>query len=524
MDLFFSAVSAASEVAANTGGVVAWARAQFAMTIIFHFIFVPITLGMSVLVAIMLTMYYKTGKEEWRQTTKFWQKLLAINVAIGIATGIIHEFEFGTNWSNYSWVMGDVFGAPLAIEGIFAFFMEASFGVVSLFGWKRVSKKFHLFSTWMFAIGTNLSGLWIIVANSFMQHPSGFKLNIETARAEMVDFSKVALQPKAIDTFLHQISSAYMVSATFMITISAYYLLRKKHINFAKRSIAVGITFALLNSYFLFLVGDMQASTVTNMQPTKMAAAEGLFNGEEGAPIMMGILNPSIKIGDKDKTAVLGIPFPKMLSLLGKHSLNAFIPGINDLVYGNEKYGILPAKELIKRGKTAINAMYAYHKAKKENNKEEMKKQKEIFDKHSKYFGYGHLEKPEKIIPPIGTVFYSFHIMVGLGTFFMLFFLIMYIKLRKNTILENKLFLKVAYITLWLAFIATFTGWTMAEVGRQPWTVFGVLPTGKSATPIHLTNVKATFFIFLTLFVILGFAEFKMMIKQIKLGPNEEDH
>ena len=517
MEHFLATVTA--DTVANVSGVVAWARAQFAMTIIFHFLFVPITLGMSILVAIMHTIYYKTGKEEWKKTTRFWQKLLAINVAIGIATGIIHEFEFGTNWSNYSWVMGDVFGAPLAIEGIFAFFMEASFGVVSLFGWKRVGKKFHLFSTWMFGIGTNLSGLWIIVANSFMQHPSGYKLNIETARAEMVDFSQVALQSKAIDTFLHQISSAYMLSATFVITISAYYLLRKKHIIFAKRSIAVGITFALLNAYFLFLVGDMQASTVTKMQPTKMAAAEGLFEGEEGAPIMIGILNPSKKPGD-NQTAVWGIPFPKMLSFLGKHSLNAFIPGINDLINGNEKYGILPAKELIKKGKVAIDAMYAYHKAKKEGNKQEMKKQKEIFEKHSKYFGYGHLDKPEKIIPPVGIVFYSFHIMVGVGSFFMLFFLIMYFKMLKNKITENKLFLKVMYITLWLSYLATITGWTMAEVGRQPWTVFGVLPTSKSATPIHLTNVKATFFIFLTLFVILGFAELKMMLKQIKDGPD----
>ena len=521
MEHFIATV--ATDAVANVSSVVNWARAQFAMTIIFHFLFVPITLGMSVLVAIMQTMYYKTGKKEWKDTTKFWQKLLAINVAIGIATGIIHEFEFGTNWSNYSWVMGDVFGAPLAIEGIFAFFMEASFGVVSLFGWKRVGKKFHLFSTWMFAIGTNLSGLWIIVANSFMQHPSGYKLNIETARAEMVDFSRIALQPKAVDTFLHQMSSAYMLSATFMIAISAYYILRKRHITFAKRSIAVGITFALLNAYFLFLVGDMQAATVTNMQPTKMAAAEGLFKGEEGASIMIGMLNPSIKIGDNDKTAVWGIPFLKGLSLLGKHSLNAFVPGINDLVYGNEKYGILPAKELIKRGKVAIDAMYGYHAAKKTKNTSEMKRQKDIFEKHSKYFGYGHLKNEKDIIPPISIVFYSFHIMVGIGSFFMLFFLIMYIKVRKNQILENKLFLRILSITLWLAYIGIVTGWAMAEVGRQPWTVFGVLPTSKSATPIHLTNVKATFFIFLILFVILGFAELKMMLKQIKLGPDSHE-
>lgn len=520
MEYILATIATTADSVASVASGVNWARAQFAMTIAFHFLFVPITLGMSVLVGIMETMYYKTGKKEWLDATKFWQKLLAINIAIGIATGIIHEFEFGTNWSNYSWVMGDVFGAPLAVEGIFAFFMEASFGVVSIFGWRRVGKKFHLFSTWMLAIGTNLSGLWIIVANSFMQHPTGYKLSIETARAEMTDFSHVALQPKVIDTFLHQMSSAYMLSATFMITISAYYILRAKHIAFAKRSIAVAISFALINAYFLFLLGDMQAATVTNMQPTKMAAAEGLFTGKESAPIVVGILNPSKKIGDTEKTEVWGIPLPNLLSLLGKHSFDAFIPGINDLVYGNEKYGILPAKELMRRGKLAINAMYAYHAAKKDKNKEEMNKQKEIFEKYSKYFGYGHLDKPEQIIPSIPTIFYSFHIMVGIGSFFMIFFVIMYIKVRKNTILNSKLYLRISYTTLWMSYIATMMGWVMAEVGRQPWTVFGVLPTSKSATPIHLGNVQATFFIFLTLFVILGFAEIKMIIKQIKLGPD----
>ncbi|MBN2693966.1 cytochrome ubiquinol oxidase subunit I [bacterium] len=500
-----------------------WARAQFAMTIFFHFLFVPITLGMTVLVAIMESLYYKTGKEEWKKATKFWQLLLAINFAIGLATGIIHEFEFGTNWSNYSWVMGDVFGAPLAVEGIFAFFIEASFGVVSIFGWKRVSKKFHLFSTWMLAIGTNLSGFWIIVANSFMQHPTGYKLNIETARAEMTSFAEVALQPKAIDTFLHQISSSYLLGATFMITIAAYYLLKKRDIAFAKRSMAVAIPFALMNAYFLFLVGDMQAATVTQMQPTKIAAAEGLFEGMEGAPIVIGILNPNKKPGDA-QTAVWGIPFPKLLSILGKHSMNAFVPGIQDLIEGNEKYGILPAAELIRRGKVAINAMNEYHKAKEEKNEQLMAENRKIFDQHSKYFGYGHLQKPEDIIPPIGVTFYTFHIMVGLGTFFMLFFVILYIRLMKGKIADGKLWLKISLFTLLMSYVATFAGWGMAEVGRQPWTVFGLLPTIKSATPIHLTNVQMTFFIFLILLGTLTFAEIKMMLKQIKLGPNKPEN
>jgi len=507
--------------------VVDWARSQFAMTIFFHFIFVPITLGTTFIVAFMETISYKAYKnndikkaEDWKRTAKFWQTLLAINFAIGIATGIIHEFEFGTNWSNYSWMMGDVFGAPLAIEGVMAFFMEASFAVVSFFGWKRATKKFHLFSTWMLAIGTNLSGLWIIVANSFMQHPTGFKLNIDTARAEMVDFTRIVFQPKAMDTFLHQISSAYFLSATFVVTISVYYLLRNRDVVFAKKSLAVAIPFAVITSFFLFLVGDMQASTVTNMQPTKMAVAEGLFEGEKGAPIIVGILNPNKKMGD-DKTAVWGIPFPHGLSFLGKHSWNAFVPGMEDLVKGNKEYGITPAAELIRKGKIAITAMKAYHKAKKEKNQEEMAKQKVIFDKYSKYFGYGHLQKPEDILPPVAPVFYSFHVMVGLGTFYMMFFPFLYFLLRKNRITKSKLILRIASWTLLMSYISLFAGWAMAEMGRQPWTVFGVLPTTKSATPIHLTNVKLSFFIFLIIFVILGIAEAKLMLKQIKAGPKD---
>lgn len=499
--------------------MIGWARAQFAMTIFFHFLFVPITLGLTVLVAIMETMYYKTGKEEWRKTTRFWQILLAINFAIGLATGIIHEFEFGTNWSNYSWVMGDVFGAPLAVEGIFAFFMEASFGVVSIFGWKRVSKKFHLFSTWMLAIGTNLSGFWIIVANSFMQHPAGYTFNIETARAEMTSFAEIALQDKVIDTFLHQMSSAYLLGATFMITISAYYLLKGKHLAFAKRSMAVAVSFALINSYFLFIVGDMQAATVTQMQPTKIAAAEGLYEGEKGAPIIIGILNPN-KTAENNETAVWGIPFPKLLSLLGKHSLDAFVPGIKDLIYGNQEHGILPAAELISRGKVAINAMNEYHKAKKAKDTIAMAEHKKVFEENSKYFGYGHLKKPEDIMPNIPIVFYAFKIMVGLGSFFMIFYVILYLRLLKNKITLGKLWLRLAFVSLWLSYIATMAGWAMAEVGRQPWTVFGILPTIKSTTPIHLTNVTMTFFLFLTLFIVLGVAEVKMIIKQIKLGPD----
>ena len=260
-----------------------WSRAQFALTAIYHWIFVPLTLGLSFIIAIMESIYVRTGKEEWKRITQFWMKLFGINFAIGIATGIILEFEFGTNWSNYSWYVGDIFGAPLAIEGIMSFFLESTFIAIMFFGWEKVSKKFHLLSSWLVAIGSNLSALWILVANAWMQSPVGMHFNPETARSEMLNFWEVLFSPVAINKFLHTVTSAYVLAALFVIAVSAWYLLKKRNLMLAKKSMVIAATFGLLASLFLAITGDGSAYQVAQKQPAKLAAMEGLYHGKTQA-------------------------------------------------------------------------------------------------------------------------------------------------------------------------------------------------------------------------------------------------
>ena len=515
-----------------------WARAQFAMTALFHFFFVPFTLGMSFVVAFFETIYVKTGKKEWREITQFWQLIFGINFAIGLSTGIIHEFEFGTNWSTYSWVVGDLFGAPLAVEGIVAFFMEATFAAISFFGWKRVSKGVHLASSWLLAIGSNLSALWILIANGFMQHPSSeFGIyNIDTARMEMVDFFKLITQPVAQVKFLHVVSSGYTLASIFVLGISSLYLLKGKHIDFAKKSAAVAAAFGLVSSIFVAVIGDEHAYEVTNTQPTKIAAAEGLIVGEKGAPIVAIGIPKYVSVEEmKNKennegTFAFEIPLPSMLSLLGKRDSNAFVPGLKDLVYGNDEYGIWSFEKLREEGKKAINALHAYHEAKKSGDVAAMEEAKKEFYEvvaevdgvkvtRADLMGYGYLTDPGKLYPPVAPVFYSFHIMVGLGFWFILLFILAYVSILKDTFVNNALVQKLAVISVPLPWVATSFGWMTAELGRQPWTVFGVLPTAQSVTPVALQSVQATFFMFLTAFVILGIAELKMLFTVVKNGP-----
>src|ERR1035437_7762433 len=271
--------------------LVDWSRGQFALTAFYHWLFVPLTLGITFLLAIMETIYYKTGNPQWKKITRFWMKLFGINFAIGIATGIILEFQFGTNWSYYSWFVGDIFGAPLAIEGIMAFFMESTFIAVMFFGWDRVSKRYHLLSTWLTAIGANLSALWILVANAWMQNPVGMKFNPDTARNEMVNFWDVFLSPLAINKFLHTISSGFVLAGVFIIGVSAWYLLKKREVVFAKKSILVAAIFGFISSLFLVITGDGSARIDAHKQPMKLAAMEGLYQGKNGAGLVaFGIL------------------------------------------------------------------------------------------------------------------------------------------------------------------------------------------------------------------------------------------
>ncbi|MEG0162346.1 MAG: cytochrome ubiquinol oxidase subunit I, partial [Mucinivorans sp.] len=295
--------------------VIDWSRAMFALTAIYHWLFVPLTLGLSFIIAFMETKYVRTGDEFWRRTTKFWMRLFGVNFAIGVATGLILEFEFGTNWSNYSYFVGDIFGAPLAIEGIFAFFMESTFIAIMFFGWNKVGKKTHLLATWLTAVGANLSALWILVANAWMQSPVGMQFNPATARNEMVDFWAVVFSPVAINKFFHTVTSAFVLASIFVIGVSAWYLIRKRETQMAIKSIRIAAIFGLLSSVCVIWTGDGSAVQVARVQPMKLAAMEGLYEGRTHAPL----------------TIIPGIEIPSGLSWLSYRSGDAYVAGINNM-------------------------------------------------------------------------------------------------------------------------------------------------------------------------------------------------
>lgn len=494
-------------------------RAQFALTALYHWLFVPLTLGLSFIVAIMETIYVKTGNEEWKKITRFWMTLFGINFAIGVATGIIMEFEFGTNWSNYSWIVGDIFGAPLAIEGLMAFFMESTFFAIMFFGWNKVSKKAHLISTWLVAIGSNLSALWILVANGWMQNPVGMEFNVDTARFEMKNFLDVVFNPIAVSKFLHTISSGYVMGSLFVVGISSWYLLKKRDVLFAKRSIVVAASFGLLTSLFLIFTGDEAAHQIALKQPTKLAAMEGLYDGARREGIVaIGQLNTKKKIGDKQDEFLWSIKIPYALSFLGYRDINAFVPGVDDLVYGNKKIGIEPASEKLAKGKIALNALRNYKNAKKSHDMEKAEASLKIFRKYEKYLGYGYLKDPKSIIPPIAITFYSFHIMVGLGTWFLLLFVLLLYFTSTGKIEKKRVVLWAGLFTIPLGYLAGEVGWIVAEVGRQPWAIQGMLPTGVATSQLDSSSVMITIGLFAVLFTSLLIAEIKIMLSQIKIG------
>ena len=505
--------------------LVDWSRAQFALTALYHWIFVPLTLGLTFLVAIMETIYVKTGDEWWKKTTRFWMGLLAINFAIGLATGIIMEFEFGTNWSNYSWIVGDIFGAPLAIEGLMAFFMESTFFAVMFFGWDKVSKRFHLLSTWLVAIGSNLSALWILVANGWMQHPVGMHFNPDTARNEMSDFWAVLFNPNAYSKFLHTISSGYVLASLFVIAVSSWYLLRKREIQFARRSIVVAASFGLIVSLFNLTTGDDSARHVAQDQPMKLAAMEGLYRGTPGAEIVtFGILNPKKKLGDDQKPFLFKVAIPDGLSVLSYHRLDAYIPGIYELVYGDKTHHIMSAKEKMARGREAVTALSAYKEAKASGDQAAKEKALKAFEANSAYLGYGYLQKPEQVVPSVSVTFYAFHTMVGFGVWFILLFIIVLYLSMTHSLQRKRWVLWAGVLSLPLGYIAQEAGWIVAEAGRQPWAIQDMLPVGMATSHIATHSVMLTFWMFAVLFTALLIAEVKIMTTQIKIGPEGEDH
>jgi cytochrome bd ubiquinol oxidase subunit I len=508
--------------------LVNWSRGQFALTAIYHWIFVPLTLGLSFIIAIMETLYVRTGNEEWKKITRFWMTLFGINFAIGIATGIILEFEFGTNWSNYSWFVGDIFGAPLAIEGIMAFFLESTFVAVMFFGWNKVSRKSHLVSTWLVAFGSNLSALWILVANAWMQKPVGMHFNPDTARNEMLNFWEVFLSPVAITKFMHTITSGYVLAAIFVVGISSWYLLKRREIHLAKRSILVAAVFGLISSLMLIYTGDRSARQIIHAQPVKFAALEGLYNGQQGAGLVaIGVM--STAPGDTNSRNVKDFSFrieiPNFLSYMAYGHFDAFVPGINDLVDGNPEHGIISVAEKIDRGKFARESLaqlktardngdsVTYNQLKDRFNSEEFK------NDYFQYFGYGFLNNPNSVIPSVPVTFYSFHMMVGLGFYFLLLLFLVLLSLFRNTIENKRFLLRLSVFTIPLAYLASESGWVLAEMGRQPWAIQDLLPTVAAISHINTTSVQITFFLFAVLFTALLIAELSIMFKQIKNGP-----
>jgi len=504
-------------------GLVDWSRAQFALTAMYHWIFVPLTLGLAFIVAIMESIYVKTGDEQWKKTTKFWMKLFGINFAIGVATGIILEFEFGTNWSNYSWFVGDIFGAPLAVEGIMAFFMESTFIAIMFFGWNKVSKKIHLMSSWLVAFGANLSALWILVANAWMQNPVGMKFNPDTARNEMQNFWDVLLSPTAINKFLHTITSGYVLAAIFVVGVSAWFLLKRKEVVFAKKSMVVAATFGLLSTIFLVGTGDESARHMAKIQPMKFAAMEALYDGQTNAPLIaIGIMEkPQDPNNPHPREFYYKIEIPNALSYMAFLSPRAFVPGINDLVNGNAKQGIPSIYEKIRQGKIAIQALKEYKAAQKINDEELAAEQLALFEKHYKYFGYGYYDNPIDLIPSVPLSFYSFHIMVILGAHFGILFIVILFLLYRKKLEQRRWVLYVALWTIPLAYIASQAGWIVAEVGRQPWVIQDLMPTLSAVSQIDKSSVQITFWLFALTFTALLIAEIKIMLSQIKKGPKD---
>ncbi|HUX55630.1 MAG TPA: cytochrome ubiquinol oxidase subunit I [Bacteroidales bacterium] len=508
--------------------LVDWSRAQFALTAIYHWLFVPLTLGLSFILAIMETIYYKTGKEEWKRITRFWMTLFGINFAIGVATGIILEFEFGTNWSNYSWFVGDIFGAPLAIEGILAFFLESTFVAVMFFGWNKVSKKFHLISTWLVAIGGSLSAVWILVANAWMQNPVGMIFNPETARNEMVDFWAILFNQVAVDKFLHTISSSFLLASMFVLSISSWFLIRKREMFLAKRSILIAGVFGLLSSLMAAYTGDESARTISEVQPVKFAAMEALYDGKSNAGLVaIGLLKDSEKmIGEKSvKDFIFKIEIPDLLSVLTAGDKDGYVQGINDHVSGNENKGIMSVSDKKLRGQYASDILLDFKNGKMNYSSEQLDSINSIFrDKnfqkdYFRYFGYSSINNPEDVIPNVPITFYSFHLMVMLGFLFILIFAMALYFLFKGKISENKWFLWIALLSMPLPYIASELGWILTEVGRQPWIIQDLMPVSKAVSNISSGSVITTFILFAVLFTVLLISEVSIMVRQIKTGP-----
>lgn len=510
--------------------VVDWSRLQFAMTAIFHWLFVPLTLGLSVIVAVMESIYLKTGSHKWQSTTKFWMTLLGINFAIGVATGIILEFEFGTNWSNYSWFVGDIFGAPLAIEGILAFFIEATFGAVMFFGWNKVSPRFHLLSTWLTAIGASISALWILVANAWMQYPVGMEFDPAQMRNVMDNFWAL-FSGVAINKFFHSVFSGWALSGVFVIGVSCYFLWKKSNTDFAIRSIKAGGWIGLAGLILCMITGDGSAVEVARTQPMKLAAMEGLYEGREGQDLVaLGIVNPDKTYDNSEDPYLFEISIPKGLSILARHDMDAFVPGINDIVNGfdineaGDTINTIGYEERIIRGRNAQQALRNYGEAMHTGDEMAMQNALDALQPDYPYFGYGYFDTPGDAIPPIALTFYSFRVMVMLGSYFLLFYIVVLFLVykRENMLSRTKWLQLIAMISVPFMWVCSEAGWIVAEVGRQPWTVQDLLPTCAAISEIPTSSVIITFWMFAIIFTLLLAAEVSIMINWVMKSSHKD--
>lgn len=507
-----------------------WARAQFALTAIYHWLFVPLTLGLAVIMGIAETVYYRTGESFWKSAAKFWQRLFGVNFAIGVATGIILEFQFGTNWSNYSWFVGDIFGAPLAVEGIVAFFMESTFVAVMFFGWNKVSRGFHLASTWLTGIGATISAWWILVANSWMQYPVGCEFNPDSMRNEMVSFADVALSPIAVNKFFHAVTSSWIIGALFVTAVCCWFLMKKRHERLAITGIKIASIVGLVGTLFAMHTGDGSAYQVAQYQPMKLAAMEALYDGGNSQSLTaIAWVNPFEQPDyENEAEPQCKIAIPKALSLLATHDFDGYVPGVKNILDGGytlpDGSVALSLEQKMERGRRAIANLKEYRELKAQKNvTDSVKSRMEVLAGGLRadmpYFGYGFVKDRDQVVPYIPVCFYSFRVMVGLGTLFVLFFIIMLYMVYRKDVRGSRVLHWTSIVLLPLGYIASEAGWIVAEMGRQPWTIQDMLPTWTGVSGVGSGSVMLTFFIFLVLFTVLLAVEINIMLKQIKKGP-----
>lgn len=504
-------------------GIVELSRLQFAMTAMYHFLFVPLTLGLSIVVAIMETVYVMTNRPIWRQMTKFWGTLFGINFVLGVATGITMEFQFGMNWSYYSHYVGDIFGAPLAIEGLMAFFLEATFVGLFFFGWDKLSKVAHLVVTWLVALGSNFSALWILIANGWMQNPVGAAFNPQTMRMEMTDFYAVLFNEVAQAKFVHTVSAGYVTAAVFVIGVSAWYLLKNRHVELARRSITVAAAFGLASAFSVVLLGDESGYSATHSQKMKLAAIEGMWHTEPAPASFTAFGFPD----QEARETHYAIHIPMVMGLIGTRSLTQEIPGISELV--------ATAETRIRSGLIAYDALLYIRETRDAADPAETAS----FEQHSADLGFAFLLRKyvddprtatdEQIrmaandtVPTVWPLFWAFRIMVALGFGFIATMAYFFWRASFRQMRFPRWSLHLAVWMIPAPWIAAEMGWFVAEFGRQPWTVDGVLPTAMSVSALSITEVALTLAGFVLFYTVLFVVEMGLMLKYIRKGPFQD--